>query len=183
MIYSRSLHSSHPANPSLTQILPYVTSSFGKLFYSFRFIIHQWWFYYSYYNLLMYYLFVNRVCLTLPAASGGHGWKIGGWAGCSSGCHWGPKVAPPDGQCGKDGCGHPWRSRGEKPVLSQADIHIGWTLNFLFKEKTQNCVSIDSLFFHMKFVSYKKKKRNCFEQSQASALCIVTNPVTASSLF
>lgn len=83
----------------------------------------------------MYYLFVNHACLTLPAASGGHSWKVGGWAGCSSGCHWGPKVAPPDGQCGKDGCGHPWRSSGEKPVLSQADIHIGWTLNFLVKEK------------------------------------------------
>lgn len=135
VIYSRSLHSSHPVHPSPTQTLPCVTSCFGKLFYSFRFIIHRWWFYYSYYNLLMYYLFVNHACLTLPAASGGHSWKVGGWAGCSSGCHWGPKVAPPDGQCGKDSCGHPWRSSGEKPVLSQADIHIGWTLNFLVKEK------------------------------------------------
>lgn len=30
-----------------------------------------------------------------PAESGGHGWEFGGWASCSSGCHWGPRVAPP----------------------------------------------------------------------------------------
>lgn len=83
---------------------------------------------------LIHVLFMYQPRLLSPAESGGHSWEFGGWAGCSSGGHRSPKVAPPLGQYRKDSCGYSGRSRAEGPALTQPDIHGGGTLECSLKD-------------------------------------------------
>lgn len=83
---------------------------------------------------LIHVLFMYQPRLLSPAESGGHSWEFGGWAGCSSGGHRSPKVAPPLGQYRKDSCGYSGRSRAEGPALTQPDIHGRGTLECSLKD-------------------------------------------------